>query len=581
MLSWSILPILQAYLASGFWSIRDKLKQAIKDNLLFQLMYLSAGVIILIITISKGWSLFIVKDMIIALSHGYTLVLALWIMCHGLITLPKRLYRNSKLKEKLNHYYLKVGSYYDKKQEYNEKLEEIIKQVQNLKNYKGEYEEWVNHLLNAIKIINIGSEYNINGNNGLSPPNMNEIDKNYLSKLTRDLKSIGYKYISSHSEYEILIEEVAILHYLSSLESSLTNNNSSIKLTKNQILYHKHIKPMINLIGCIICSILSIIILWSELTHSTKISLIPILTHPFSKSPTSGTSLSILITYIFLIYMSLTTQLTTTRIQIFNIYSLSSNGNSNPSNLCWYEMYGVRMIIPICFNYLTISSRISNISNDHESGFEKIVGDSVNLTALGKDWNDWVPRAIVIIPLLIWSIKSWLNKNGKKNSTNDGESSSGVMKWLRSYEEEFDESNVTHGIGRGDEEELIDSNQDDIEEGKGIIERELILREHRKTRQLQNQSSSQSQPSSITAINNNKNLNDGDISISISNLNCITIGLIIDLFNFKFKQFLINNENLIPFGLNRYINEIEIRNDNDHDEYGRLGTSIDINNERI
>ena len=130
LLTWLILPLLQEFFRSGHFNKLSRFKDAVKRNIKFQLIILgvsTAGLIYLILEV--GLSLSHLKLMIIAISHIYSLVLALWLMAHGLISIPRNKWISGNLLQDLNHHYLKVPKLVDNLEDIKITFKEDVLQV--------------------------------------------------------------------------------------------------------------------------------------------------------------------------------------------------------------------------------------------------------------------------------------------------------------------------------------------------------------------------------------------------------------------------------------------------------------------
>lgn len=89
-LSFIILPLLQEYFNSG--SFNGKLRDSFKSNLNYNLILLSITLLSSIFLFFKGFSLKNLNLLIIALSHTYSLSLSLFLMSHGIVAIPRKLF---------------------------------------------------------------------------------------------------------------------------------------------------------------------------------------------------------------------------------------------------------------------------------------------------------------------------------------------------------------------------------------------------------------------------------------------------------------------------------------------------------
>ncbi|KAL6018254.1 hypothetical protein ACNR9Z_005294 [Candidozyma auris] len=108
LLTWLLLPVLQEFYRSGHYHRLPKLKDAFRAHLKFQAIVLLVGIAgAIYLMLEVGFSFGHLKSMVIALSHIYALILALWLMAHGLIAIPRNRWVEGNLMQNINHHYLK------------------------------------------------------------------------------------------------------------------------------------------------------------------------------------------------------------------------------------------------------------------------------------------------------------------------------------------------------------------------------------------------------------------------------------------------------------------------------------------
>lgn len=408
-LTWILLPFLQYWFASGYYNLNQKFRYSIIELLKFQLIMIIVGFIFLIYIIinHRDWLNFqFLKSLIITISHIYSLILALFLMSHSLISIPKNQFLNStnnfntKLnKNYINLYYLKENLS-DAKFELKETCGKILKlnDLINQNNSLIDYRDWIINLNNLIpqefkSIQHYNNDYDL--------INSNEINSKFLNKLTIDLKSNFYKYEIINSNYINLIKNSIDLENKISLKNSKKISN---------YYYFYYIKPILGKFFSILLLILSIIIIESELLHNTRFSIINLIFNNKNLNLSINTIKLFTSNFIILNYMVFCSIISLSQIKIFNIYHLSYNQNSDPVSTIFFISYAARLTIPLSYNYLMLLD--SNIIEN--SSFQKFLGNSIQLIPIGKFLNDLLPR-LLLIPILlnlfnVWDyLKKWFN----------------------------------------------------------------------------------------------------------------------------------------------------------------------------
>ncbi len=131
MLIWLIqfiLPILAEYADAGYRDPKGRLLFSLRANAQYQALILGAGLLGMIyVFISYQASLNSLKGTVMALAYCWGLMLAIYLMGHGLVALPRRLFRNASISGKLKR--IQGNS-----AKVHEKMEDAI---QNLEDFEG------------------------------------------------------------------------------------------------------------------------------------------------------------------------------------------------------------------------------------------------------------------------------------------------------------------------------------------------------------------------------------------------------------------------------------------------------------
>lgn len=394
-LTWAVLPILQSYVDSGYHSTSQRLKDAAKRNLRYQLIMLVSGVIGLVyVILSSGLTFSSIKSLLVALSHSYALVIAIWLMGHGLVNIPRRFWTEADPNSVLKGLYKHATSANDTLADIQTEYADVAAEIMALKPFKsGQYQAWIDHIISKVEAgpgIPLNSSSNSSSIQGQSRVRVDRsmIDEYYLSNLYSKFKTVRNRLIRYDADWQKLLYEA------SKAEDIIKSRNahslefrykSSLLPPSVAYAYYYVISPYIQRFLAIIFLGLTLILVWSEITHGTKISLVNIIV-----SKTYGLFQQLL-SSVFLGFMCAAAFSSLSRLRVFKVYALVHR-HSDQSSLIWYAMYACRLTVPLSFNYITlITSR--------DSVFQEFLGKFINLTPLGKYFNDWLPR-FVLIPMM-------------------------------------------------------------------------------------------------------------------------------------------------------------------------------------
>lgn len=398
VLTWAILPILQSFVESGHHDSLLKLKEALRQNAKYQAILLGTGLIgLFYIIVTSGLSLSSIRALVIALSHCYALVIAIWLMGHGMVNLPRSLWHNASIDRKLRDHYCIAVHVSDQFAEAQQSFAEVVTEVLQLSAIKnGNHNvEWIDELLDEIRSgpsAPLDHVMHSSRHHNTSVPDAGSITEEYLSNLSKRLYKTKTRLVRHRAAWQKLLKDCSIAEDIQSARNSESQKSLVFRFGKTKLpprmayYYYTSIHSHIVRIFAAVLAGLSIILVWSELVHGTVASLVNLcITH------THGIEQQ-LVSSLFLGYMCLTAFLSLAQIKIFNVYALVYKG-SDISSLLFYATYACRLTVPLSFNYL-------NLISSRDSVFEEFLGKSINLLTLGKFVNDWLPR-MILIPVLL------------------------------------------------------------------------------------------------------------------------------------------------------------------------------------
>lgn len=396
-MTWAILPGLQGFVDSGYYGTTRKIADSFRRNAKYQLVLLVVGGVGLVyVILSSGLSFGSLKALAIALSHSYALVLALWLMGHGFINLPRRLWVEANSAECLRHFYQQAMPANDAIAEALSDYADIAAEVMALRPFRdiGQYAPWIDELLSKVEagpgipLTNHTSSTPVTGH-ARNQVDRSMINDDYLSSLTSRFKTARNRLIRYDADWQKLLREASRVEdiFNSKESSALVFRFKKTPLPPRAAFwYYSIIRPQLQRFFAVFFAALSIVIVWSEITHGTVLSIVNI-----SMKYTTGFWQQTL-SSLFLGYMCACALSSLTRIRIFKVYALVYR-HTDPSSLLFYAMYACRLTVPLSFNFITlITSR--------DSVFEDFLGKFINLTPLGKYFNDWLPR-FILIPMLM------------------------------------------------------------------------------------------------------------------------------------------------------------------------------------
>lgn len=130
LLTWLLLPIMQSYSMAGDFTTIDKLKAAVKANLIY---YSSIGAIFTILLIyvmfKNGIDFANLKVIAISSSNTWGLFLLVVLLGYGLVEMPRSIINRSKYSQSMNQQYFRVSKVNAEKCEAEERLDDVLEEI--------------------------------------------------------------------------------------------------------------------------------------------------------------------------------------------------------------------------------------------------------------------------------------------------------------------------------------------------------------------------------------------------------------------------------------------------------------------
>jgi len=284
-LTWFILPLLGEYCDSGYRDGKKRILYSLRSNARYQIIVLGSGVAGLVYFIlQNGFHVASIKGLVMALAYAWGLVLAIGLMGHGLVALPRRLFKNASVSERLRRLQAQAPKTKDKLDEAAEALEKLENTVWQLKQRKHgtgrDLQEWIDELADTMAVPDArpGAAAAIRATNTSIPPVVTE---RYLAELTRKLKRARHKKARFVDEWSTLCQQAqdtqTILDSASSRQLDFGRSTAHHQgilahttLLTPTLRYHLHTSliPYTRILFSALLALASIMVVFSELVKS-------------------------------------------------------------------------------------------------------------------------------------------------------------------------------------------------------------------------------------------------------------------------------------------------------------------------
>ncbi len=152
-----IFPIFAEYSDAGYREPKDRLIYSLYQNAQYYAIVLGSAILGLVyFFISYGPSFTSLKGLIIALAYCWGLILAIYLMGHGLVAIPRNLIRNVSASGRLRRLQSRAPKLYENMEDAILNLEDIEFQVSELSKRKTgsarDFQDWIEELTDICNI---------------------------------------------------------------------------------------------------------------------------------------------------------------------------------------------------------------------------------------------------------------------------------------------------------------------------------------------------------------------------------------------------------------------------------------------
>ncbi|KAJ5157355.1 uncharacterized protein N7482_008455 [Penicillium canariense] len=410
MLTWAILPLLGDYVDSGYREPKARILYSLRSNARYQLIVLTCAVVGLIyVSISNGFEFTSIKGLAMALAYVWGLVLAIYLMGHGLVTIPRNLFRNANVSGRLKRIQAHAPKVHDRLMDAVNKLESLNSQVAQLQQRKTgtarDFQEWIDDLSEGSGSGDVRVPILETPETSGTVPSV--ITERYLADLTRRLQRARHMKARFVDEWDRLVMLAADLQAIinsaasKKLEFGVGPRRSSwlpkVKFLNPYLRYqlYYNVIPTVRMVFGAFFAVVSVCIVWSELIKSLapQFSAITLTVVPNWKDERPIGFGSQVTASIWLLYMCSAALVGVNDVQVWGNRALVRR-NTYGESACWYASLVARLTVPIAYNFLTFLPKDFRRSTT----FYEFLGRLINLTPLGKGF-DFIFPMFILLPI--------------------------------------------------------------------------------------------------------------------------------------------------------------------------------------
>ena len=375
----------------------------------YQLIVLGCATVGLVyVYFQNGFAGTNVKSMVMALAYCWGLVQAIYLMGHGLVSVPRRLFRNASTSGRLRRLQSHAPKVHDRLEDSITELNEVESHVRLLRQRKNgisrDHQEWIEEIADS-------SSYSPTpvGQTPLPhtspPPIPAVITDRYLADLTRKLNRARHKRLRFADSWNRLVQEAvdlqATIDATASRKLDLGKPSpSATKLEQMMILtpflrylLYSRVMPVVRITFGAIFSAASICVIYSEIIKliSPRYSIIS-LTVVYHRDTEAYVGFGGQLTAILWIsYMCFAALASFDDVKVWGNRALVRR-NTYGESACWYAGQIAKLTTPLAYNFVTLLSQ----SVYRRTAFFQFLGRLIVLTPLGKGFDYFFPVFILI-----------------------------------------------------------------------------------------------------------------------------------------------------------------------------------------
>ncbi|KAK5937339.1 hypothetical protein PMZ80_010345 [Knufia obscura] len=413
VLTWLILPLMGEYMDAGYRDPKSRMIYSLRSNGRYQAMVLGSAIAGLVYMIfSYGFDFTAIKALVMALAYVWGLILAIYLLGHGLVALPRKMFRNASISGRLRRVQAHAPRVHEKLEDAIIALEDVEGQIEQLKKRKTgtarDFQEWIDDLADMIGTVPPRLT--------LATPDVDPsgkipavITERYLADLTRRFHRARHQRARYVEEWDSTVQRAYELQLIldSKASKQLTFNRGSpssssglpryLSLTPTLRYYlHAQILPALRMAAGGILSLASVAIVWSEIIRFPAPQLsavsLTVIHHPSRKDYQIGLG-GQLIAAFWILYMCTCALSSIADVPVWNQRALVRR-NTDAESACWYAGQVARLTVPLAYNFLTFLP--SDILK--QTTFYNFLGKLINLTPLGT-WFERLFPIFVLIPV--------------------------------------------------------------------------------------------------------------------------------------------------------------------------------------
>jgi len=427
LLTWLILPVMQSFSQAGEFTFSGKLKSSLWDNAIFYSSYLLIA-LILVVYIALQPDLHLTWDRTKAIaasaSNTWGLFVLVLMLGYGLVEVPRTLWFRSQRGYQLTHAHFKVSKLMSEKSDAEETLEDVLFEVHLMSNeieHLDSRRPWIDTILRKIPTELMDKVKRRRTNDG-GGQNFGDVTEKSLIKLHRQVIQAVQAYNRTEAQWSDWTDHV---FELEDINRNMVSNEHRFVRSGNggsrpptgfsqsllvRTLYSPVVewywkclvKPILLKVGAAVATLMSILIIWSEITFFSIRPTLSVFAGIVSAAGSAHDYMALeAVCLVTVFYLCLCTYYTIFKVRVLNYYYLAPNHHSDEYTLLFSGALLCRLTPPLCLNFLSLIHMDSHViqSKIMETAYTQVMGHMDVVSIVSDYFNIYFPIALLALTL--------------------------------------------------------------------------------------------------------------------------------------------------------------------------------------
>ncbi|KAJ2795170.1 hypothetical protein H4R20_005969, partial [Coemansia guatemalensis] len=401
---------MMSYVDSGAFTFKDRLRESAWSNLQFYGVGGAIGLVVIgYVAVARGVFGADLVAFMMALANFWGLFLVITFMGFGLVAIPRKLWRHGDLELELSTIEARAVAFKDKAYDSELELAEVANEVRLVSARVTDADD----LRSYVELVLAHCPHP----DSTRPPPVHsaipssripaDITEPYLAELHNRIKSAVRREERDRWRWSRSARRAFFLQ-----DAIGSRGNPSRQIESNLVpwshwtmarrsatwWWYLALRPLVFRALAVAAALLSVAILWSELTFNLASSYFSVVRYMLRTLGLSYIAIEI-VSIVFIAYMCLCAYSSVMKLRIFNIYSLESHHHTNERSLLFCGAYLCRLMFPLCYNFLNMAG--SGVGGDPSIGgdvteFSRFMDQIDLVPILGEQSNRAIPVLIMV-----------------------------------------------------------------------------------------------------------------------------------------------------------------------------------------